>query len=156
MWSTLPATALARMAVPPPPADALAAASALEYRAMALVYLVLPRRRYTPFDAHYLPDGATPVTRVSEPRNYRDGPDPEGVTVLCAEIPCDAAGGLFAAPDEVLGEVAAEGLAEAAYRAPRSPASRWPACATPTPCCAPASSAISPRSTRGPTRSPPC
>jgi protoporphyrinogen oxidase len=118
VWSTLPATALARMAVPSPPADALAAASALEYRAMALVYLVVPRRRYTPFDAHYLPDGATPVTRVSEPRNYRDGPDPEGVTVLCAEIPCDAAGGLFAAPDEVLGEVAAEGLAEAGLPRP--------------------------------------
>ena len=35
-------------------------------------------RRYTPFDAHYLPGGATPVTRVSEPRNYRDGDDPAG------------------------------------------------------------------------------
>jgi protoporphyrinogen oxidase len=118
VWSTLPVTTLARMAAPAPPDGALAAAAALEYRAMALVYLVLPRRRYTPYDAHYLPDGATPVTRVSEPRNYRDAADPESLTVLCAEIPCAGEGGIFAAPDEVLGEVAAEGLAEAGLPRP--------------------------------------
>jgi protoporphyrinogen oxidase len=118
VWSTLPAPALARMADPAPPEGALAAAAALEYRAMALVYLVLPRRRYTGYDAHYLPDGATPVTRVSEPRNYRDGADPDGVTVLCAEIPCAGAGGLVDAPDGVLGELAADGLAEAGLPRP--------------------------------------
>ena len=117
-WSTLPVTTLARMAHPAPPPEALAAADALAYRAMVLVYLVLPRPRYTPFDAHYLPDGATPVTRVSEPRNYRDGDDPAGVTVLCAEIPCDPGGALFAASDEELGRVAVEGLAEAGLPRP--------------------------------------
>ena len=118
VWSTLPVTALARMVEPAPPAEALAAAGALEYRAMALVYLVVPRPRYSPFDAHYLPGGATPVTRVSEPRNYRDGDDPEGVTVLCAEIPCAADGDLFAAPAEELGRVAVEGLVEAGLPRP--------------------------------------
>ena len=117
-WSTLPVTALARMAHPAPPPEALAAADALAYRAMVLVYLVLPRPRYTPFDAHYLPDGATPVTRVSEPRNYRDGDDPAGVTVLCAEIPCDPGGALFAASDEELGRLAVEGLLEAGLPRP--------------------------------------
>jgi protoporphyrinogen oxidase len=109
-WSTLPVTTLAAMASPAPPPAALAAAAALRYRAMLLVYLVLPRPRYTPFDAHYLPGGGTPVTRVSEPRNYRDGDDPAGVTVLCAEIPCDADGALFAAPADELGRVAVAGL----------------------------------------------
>ena len=118
VWSTLPVTALARMVEPAPPAEALAAADALEYRPMALVYLVVPRPRYSPFDAHYLPGGATPVTRVSEPRNYRDGDDPEGVTVLCAEIPCAADGDLFAAPAEELGRVAVEGLVEAGLPRP--------------------------------------
>jgi protoporphyrinogen oxidase len=118
VWSTLPVTALARMAEPAPPPEALAAAVALEYRATALVYLIVPRPRYTPFDAHYLPGGATPVTRVSEPRNYRDGDDPAGVTVLCAEIPCDAGGELFAASAEELGRVAVEGLVEAGLPRP--------------------------------------
>lgn len=118
LWSTLPAPALARMAHPPPPPGVLAAAGGLAYRAMALVYLVVPRRRFTPFDAHYLPAGATPVTRVSEPRNYRDGDDPDGVTVLCAEIPCEAGGALFAADADELGRVAADGLVEAGLPRP--------------------------------------
>ena len=57
-------------------------------RAMILVYLVVDRSPYTPFDAHYLPGPETAISRLSEPRNYRDGDDPAGVTVLCAEIPC--------------------------------------------------------------------
>lgn len=117
-WSTLPVTTLAAMASPAPPQAALAAAAALRYRAMLLVYLVVPRSRYTPFDAHYLPGGGTPVTRVSEPRNYRDGDDPDGVTVLCAEIPCDADGALFRAPADELGRVAVAGLVESGLPRP--------------------------------------
>ena len=108
VWSTLPVTALARMVEPAPPAEALAAADALEYRAMALVYLVVPRPRYSPFDAHYLPGGATPVTRVSEPRNYRDGDDPPDVTVLCAEVPCGPDEEAVRRADDDLGRVAVE------------------------------------------------
>ena len=59
--------------------------------------------RYTPFDAHYLPEEWTPVTRVSEPKNYRDGDDPPGRTVLCAEIPCGAGDALWSASDDELG-----------------------------------------------------
>jgi protoporphyrinogen oxidase len=118
VWSTLPVTSLARMTDPAPGPAALAAAAALEYRAMALVYLVVPRHRYTPFDAHYLPGGSTPVTRVSEPRNYRDGDDPDGVTVLCAEIPCAPDDRLFAAPADELGRVALDGLEEAGLPRP--------------------------------------
>ncbi len=40
---------------------------------MLLVYLVVPTPQWTPFDAHYLPEGWTPITRISEPKNYRDG-----------------------------------------------------------------------------------
>jgi protoporphyrinogen oxidase len=58
---------------------------------MVLVYLVLGTWRLTPYDAHYLPEAWTPVTRLSEPKNYRDAPrtDPADHTVVCAEIPCD-------------------------------------------------------------------
>ncbi len=118
VWSTLPLTALAAMARPAPDAATLAAAASLRFRAMLLVYLVLDAPRYTPYDAHYLPAGATPVTRISEPRNYRDGDDPPGVTVLCAEIPCDEGDALWTARDDELREVVTRALAECGLPSP--------------------------------------
>ncbi len=65
-----------------------AAADALTYRAALLVYLVVGRRPYTTFDAHYFPELDVPLTRLSEPTNYRMSPaDPIDRTVLCAEMP---------------------------------------------------------------------
>ena len=90
---------------PAPPPAVLEAAGQLGFRAMLLVYLVLDGDRYSPYDAHYLPDAGTPVTRVSEPTNYRDGDDPPGRTVLCAELPCERDGELLCperfGPDEI-------------------------------------------------------
>ena len=119
VWSTLPLPALAAMATPGPSAAAVAAAEGLAFRSMLLVYLVLGTPRYTPYDAHYLPAGTTPVTRVSEPRNYRDGDDPPEVTVLCAEIPCDPGDALWEAGDDALRALAVAGLVEAGL--PRPP-----------------------------------
>lgn len=88
-WSTLPLTVLVNLLQPLPPPDVLDASRRLNFRAMLLVYLVLATDRYTPYDAHYFPGPDTPVTRISEPKNYRDSADdPAGLTVLCAEIPC--------------------------------------------------------------------
>lgn len=109
-WSTLPATVLARL-VRGTPRPVLAAAGKLEYRAMILVYLVLEVDRYTPFDAHYLPELSTPITRVSEPKNYRSGGDPAGRTVLCAELPCDQTDELWRASDDALCLEVVDGLA---------------------------------------------
>ena len=110
VWTTIPLTTLATIARPAPDAEALAAARSLRFRAMLLVYLVLEGGRYSPFDAHYLPEPHTPVTRVSEPPNYRDGDDPPDRTVLCAEIPCDAGDALWDASDGALGRLVADGL----------------------------------------------
>jgi protoporphyrinogen oxidase len=110
VFSTIPLTVLAGLVEPPVPAAVRAAAGALRFRAMTLVYLVLGTRRYTPFDAHYLPEAFTPVTRVSEPRNYRDGDDPEDRTVLCAEVPCEVGDGVWTADQETLGALVADGL----------------------------------------------
>ena len=66
------------------------------------VYLVLDGGRYSGYDAHYLPDPGTPVTRVSEPANYRDGDDPPDRTVLCAELPCSRDGALWRAGNDRL------------------------------------------------------
>jgi protoporphyrinogen oxidase len=122
VWSTIPLPVLARIAEPAPPAALLEAAGRLDFRAMLLVYLVLDGGRFSPYDAHYLPDPGTPVTRVSEPTNYRDGDDPAGRTVLCAELPCRRGGELWRAADgELAGLVRAtlrdRGLPEPAVRA---------------------------------------
>ena len=84
--STIPITALVRALRPAAPAHILAAADALRYRAMILIYLVLETDRFTEYDAHYFPAADMPITRLSEPKNYSLSPAP-GVTVLCAELP---------------------------------------------------------------------
>jgi protoporphyrinogen oxidase len=112
LFSTIPLAALSRVAGGPDPAG-------LELRAMLLVYLVLDLERYTPYDAHYLPEEWTRVTRVSEPKNYRDGDDPRGRTVLCAELPCSVDEELWTAPDELLGLLVSDTLARAGLPAVR-------------------------------------
>ncbi len=73
-------------------------------RAMVLVYLAYDRPQVTTFDAHYLPGPAELATRVSEPKNYRDGPDPADHTVLCAEVPCDVGDEVWTAQPGELGD----------------------------------------------------
>ncbi|MQA17124.1 MAG: FAD-dependent oxidoreductase [Pseudonocardiaceae bacterium] len=114
LFSTIPLPVLARIASPAAPSAALASAGELEFRSMLLVYLTHDGPRpWTEFDAHYLPQRGTPVTRISEPANYRDSSaDPAERTVLCAEIPCAAGDALWAAADEALGEIVRGTVAE--------------------------------------------
>ena len=86
VW-TAPITSLIRC-VGEAPQVVTDGARQLRHRAMTLVYLVLAQDRYTEFDAHYVPDAHIAISRLSEPKNYRCGPDPHGTTVLCAEVPC--------------------------------------------------------------------
>ena len=110
VWSTVPLGALAASATPAPPPPALAAAGRLEHRALALVYLVLDRPRYTEFDAHYFPGADVLPARLSEPKNYRDGDDPRDVTVLCAEVACTVGDATWSSSDADLGAAVAESL----------------------------------------------
>lgn len=98
--STIPITTLARFLDPPEGVSAVL--DSLRYRAMVLVYLVVPVPQWTPFDAHYFPSADVRFTRVSEPKNYRDGPDPAGHTVLCVEIPCDLGDSTWSGNDQDL------------------------------------------------------
>jgi protoporphyrinogen oxidase len=52
------------------------------------------------------------VSRVSEPPNYRDGDDPPGRTVLCAELPCARDGALWRAGNDRLADLVRTALAE--------------------------------------------
>lgn len=110
VWSTIPLPALARMAQAP--ATVVEAAGRLRFRSMVIVYLVLDTPAYSEFDAHYLPGDETPVTRVSEPKNYRANPgDPPDRTVLCAELPCQQGDAHWCASEAELGELVCDGLA---------------------------------------------
>jgi protoporphyrinogen oxidase len=112
--STVPLPVLARLAQPGPPAGVLHDASRLRFRAMVLVYLVHAGGRWTEYDAHYLPGPQTPVTRVSEPANYRvSADDPADRSVLCAEIPCAVDDPVWAADDGDLAVLVVDGLADA-------------------------------------------
>jgi protoporphyrinogen oxidase len=119
VFSTLPLPLLARVAGAP--SDVLVAAGSLEHRALALVYIALPVRTFTAFDAHYLPEPEHLASRVSEPRNYRDAPDLDPVdhTVLCAEVPCSVGDERWRAPADALAARVMDDLAGAGLPALR-------------------------------------
>jgi protoporphyrinogen oxidase len=113
LWSTLPITLLARGMRPSPPAEVLQAASGIDYRAMILIYLVLEQDRFTEYDAHYFPEEAIPISRLSEPKNYCAAAEPRGLTLLCAELPTDPTSPEWTMSDDELGNRLREWLGQA-------------------------------------------
>ncbi len=111
--SSMPIPALAAAMGEAVEASIASAVDAVRTRAMVLVYLVVPRPRYTPFDAHYFPSLDLTTSRLSEPKNYRDGPDPTDRTVLCAELPCWVGDPTWSADDDQLAELVVEDLRRA-------------------------------------------
>lgn len=113
VWSTIPITVLAGCLKPAAPPEVLHAAQGIRYRAMILIYLVLEQEQFTEFDAHYFPESAIPISRLSEPKNYSVGQGPKGRTVLCAELPCAADGAEWQQSDDALGRLVRDSLARA-------------------------------------------
>ena len=116
--STMPLPALAEALDPPPSQQTADAISRCRSRAMVLAYLVVDRPRFTPFDAHYFPGPETVVSRLSEPKNYRDGDDPPDRTVLCAEIPCWPGDELWRCADDRIAQLVVEGLGRVGLAVP--------------------------------------
>jgi protoporphyrinogen oxidase len=110
--STIPLPQLVRSITPAPPPAVLESASALRFRAMLLVYLVLATDRFTEYDAHYFPGPEIAITRLSEPKNYGLAELP-GATVLCAELPCSAEDSIWRASDGELKALVLRSLAQA-------------------------------------------
>jgi len=111
VFSTIPVPVLARLLksdsqVPPPDA------AGLRYRSMVLIYLVLDADQFTEFDAHYFPETAIRITRLSEPKNYSLTTAP-GRTVLCAELPCAQDDPEWSLSDAALGELVVTDLERA-------------------------------------------
>ena len=103
VWSTLPITTLVRLMEPAAPAAVLDAAARIRYRGLILVYLVLEQDQFTEYDAHYFPELAVPIARLSEPKNYSASTEPRGITVLCAELPGDPGDAWWTMSDDELG-----------------------------------------------------
>jgi len=113
VWSTLPITLLARGMRPEAPATILEAASKISFRAMILIYLVLEQKQFTEYDAHYFPEVAIPISRLSEPKNYVPASEPQDRTLLCAELPTNLGSPEWNMSDEQLGNHLCRWLAEA-------------------------------------------
>ncbi|MCI0466403.1 MAG: FAD-dependent oxidoreductase [Beijerinckiaceae bacterium] len=113
IWSTIPISALVRAMRPAAPGAVLEAAASIRYRSMILIYLVLEQDQFTEYDAHYFPETAIPVSRLSEPKNYSASKEPEGITVLCLELPCNVRDEVWAMSDDALGHKSCSWLASA-------------------------------------------
>lgn len=103
LFSTIPLTTVLRLMDPPPPPEVMAAAQAIRYRGMILVYLILGTRQFTEYDAHYFPELSIPISRMSEPKNYSSAAEPADRTILCAELPCDPGEPWWSMSDEEIG-----------------------------------------------------
>ena len=123
VWSTLPISLLAGLIDPAPPAEVTAAAHSLEYRSMLLIYLQLPVERFTEYDAHYFPDTALSITRLSEPKNYAATGHPQGRTTLCAELPSSPGEAPWSMDDDSLADLVAGDLESAGIPLPCAPTS---------------------------------
>jgi protoporphyrinogen oxidase len=121
LWSTIPITVLARAMGRSTPSQVSEAAGKIGYRAMVLIYLQLDQDRFTEFDAHYFPEAAIRITRLSEPKNYAALLEPRGSTVLCAELPCDLDDDVWRQPDPALGELVQADLERAGIPLRRPP-----------------------------------
>lgn len=117
VFSTIPVPLLAHLAGAPD--DIRAAAGRLRHRAMVLAYLVVATDRLTSYDAHYFPETSTPVSRMSEPKNFRESADdPHDVTVLCAELPCWEGDDTWTASPAELGRRVVDSLVPFGFRFP--------------------------------------
>ena len=113
IWSTIPVTNLVELLSPEAPAEVLDASRSLGYRAMILIYLVLEQDQFTEYDAHYFPESAITISRLSEPKNYSPGRKPNGRTVLCAELPCSQDDAVWRYSNQELAELMKKSLADA-------------------------------------------
>ena len=102
IFSTIPLTSLTSLLDPPEAVQR--AVDAIRFRGMILVYLVLETDQFTEYDAHYFPEAHIPISRMSEPKNYSAARTPKGVTILCAELPCDPHERWWSMSDEELGQ----------------------------------------------------
>ena len=86
------------------------AAASLKSRSLVLLYIVVNRDRVSEKDAYYFASRNMLFNRISEQKNFSPEMAPEGKTILCADISCDASEKLFCSSDEEIFQMAKESL----------------------------------------------
>ncbi|MBN2535158.1 MAG: FAD-dependent oxidoreductase [Spirochaetales bacterium] len=105
-FSTIPIPDLVNALTEKKPDFLVEACKEVKYRGMLFCYLILNTQQFTRYDAHYFPEKGIVFSRLSEPKNYSASGIPEGLTGLCAEIPCKVGGKLWnTKPEEIAGLV---------------------------------------------------
>lgn len=100
--SSIPLTNLVSMLHPAPPVEVRDAASALRFRDLVVVVLMLDRSQVTDLTWMYLPERCIPFGRIHEPRNWSPLMAPEGKTHIVAEYFCSMNDAVWSASDDEL------------------------------------------------------
>ena len=109
VFSTIPLRSLTLLCAPCSNA-VRRAAKELKHRSLVMLYMVVNRDRVGQKDAYYFASKEILFNRISEQKNFSPQMAPEGKTILCADISCDAAGKLFSASDEEVFQMAKQSL----------------------------------------------
>lgn len=108
--SSLPLPLLVRLLSPAPPEDVMAAANALDYRAMVFCFVQIDKPGISDDHWTYFPDDRIIFNRVSEMRNFSPDTVPAGKTSLTLEITCDIGDEVWNTPEDELFERSVDGL----------------------------------------------
>ncbi|MHB1131353.1 MAG: FAD-dependent oxidoreductase [Chloroflexota bacterium] len=111
--STLPISPTVSMLQPQPPAEVMAAADAVRYRAMIFLFLKLDKEQVSDDHWIYFPQREMVFNRVSEMRNFTPDAAPAGRTSLTVEISCDAGDEIWNMPEDELLQRSIQGLVSA-------------------------------------------
>ncbi len=100
--STIPLDALLDLVDPPAPDEVKAAAAALPYSALVIVYVLLARRVDRGDCWLYFPDPELCFNRAYLPQNFAPGLVPPDRTVLVLEVPCRTDEETYQLPDDAI------------------------------------------------------
>lgn len=101
-FSSIPLTLLLEKMCPRPPAAVLAAVFRISFRSLAVVTLMLNRKKATDLTWLYFPGKDVPFGRIHEPTNWSPEMAPPGRTHLVIEYFCDRDDEIWNGTDEQL------------------------------------------------------
>ncbi|HEX8791923.1 MAG TPA: FAD-dependent oxidoreductase [Polyangiaceae bacterium] len=111
LLSTMPLPVLVRLLVRQPSTEVDRAASALRFRALTFVNLMLERPDFSENTWMYVASASLATSRIQEPKRRSRWMAPEGRTSLMLEVPCDVGDGTWNAS---AGELRSRGVSELA------------------------------------------
>jgi protoporphyrinogen oxidase len=109
-FSSIPLTLLLEKMCPRPPEEVMAAVSRISFRSLAVVSLMLNRKKVTDLTWLYFPGNDVPFGRIHEPTNWSPEMAPVGQTHLVAEYFCDRDDRIWNSTDEELTTTTADHL----------------------------------------------